>query len=164
MIHYDLLCGANHRFDGWFRDSAAFDMQAAQNLLECPVCGDLAVTRALMAPAVRRRGRSAERVAAERVVDERGADVPAPAPEQPIAVAGHKMPDQLRAALQRIRSEVERNCDYVGPEFADEAVRMHRGESEKRGIYGETTPEQAEMLAEEGIEVASIPWLPRSDG
>ena len=80
-----------------------------------------------------------------------------------MAAAG-TMPAHVRAMLQRLRSEVEKNCDYVGPAFADEARKMHRGESDKRGIYGESTPEQAESLAEEGIEVARIPWVPRADG
>jgi hypothetical protein len=73
------------------------------------------------------------------------------------------MPAHLRAMLQHIRGEVERNCDYVGPNFAEEARKIHNGESDKRGIYGETTPEQAEALADEGIEIASIPWVPLAD-
>ena len=73
------------------------------------------------------------------------------------------LPDQVRAVLQRIRAEIERTSDYVGPKFADEARRIHRGESDKRSIYGESTPEQAEALAEEGIEVARIPWVPRAE-
>jgi hypothetical protein len=74
------------------------------------------------------------------------------------------MPAQLIAMLQRMRAEVEKNCDYVGPAFAEEARRIHRGESDKRGIYGETTGDEAEALASEGIEVSSIPWVPRADG
>jgi hypothetical protein len=70
----------------------------------------------------------------------------------------------MRAMLQRMRSEVEKNCDYVGPQFAEEARKMHRGESDKRSIYGETSPEQAEALADEGIEFARVPWVPRADG
>jgi len=158
MIHYDLLCGAQHRFDGWFRDSAAFDTQAANHLLECPICGDVAVTRALMSPAVPRKGSRAR--AREELPPP---EAPTAPPDQTVAVAGPQMPAQVRAVLQRIRAEVEKNCDYVGPDFAGEAVRMHRGETEKRSIYGETTPEQAEMLADEGVEVSSIPWLPRAD-
>jgi hypothetical protein len=81
-----------------------------------------------------------------------------------MAMTGGVIPDQMRAMLQRMRAEVEKNCDYVGPEFAEEARKIHRGESDKRGIYGETTPEQAEALSEDGIEFASIPWVPRADG
>ena len=70
----------------------------------------------------------------------------------------------MLAALQRMRAEVEKNCDYVGPNFADQARAMHRGEVEAKPIYGETSDEQAETLAEEGIAVAKIPWVPRADG
>jgi hypothetical protein len=66
--------------------------------------------------------------------------------------------------LMRLRQEVERNCDYVGEDFTEEARRIHSCESERRGIYGEATNEDAEALAEEGIQVQRIPWLPRADG
>jgi hypothetical protein len=74
------------------------------------------------------------------------------------------MPDHVRAMLQRLRAEVEKNCDYVGDGFADEARRIHRGDSDRRGIYGEASPTDAEALADEGIEIAHIPWVPRADG
>lgn len=90
-------------------------------------------------------------------------EAPAPTAAEP-ATPPARMPAQVFAMLQRMRAEVEKNCDYVGPEFAEEARRMHRGESDKRGIYGETTKDQAEALADEGIEIASIPWVPRADG
>ena len=70
----------------------------------------------------------------------------------------------MRAMLQRMRSEVEKHCDYVGPQFAEEARKMHRGESDKHGIYGETSPGEAEALADEGIEFARMPWVPRAEG
>ena len=73
------------------------------------------------------------------------------------------MPAHMRAMLQRMRSEVEKNCDYVGPQFAEEARKMHRGESDKRGIYGETSEEEAQALAEEGIEFGRLPWIPRGN-
>lgn len=152
MIHYDLRCSQDHGFDGWFRDSASFEKLAARGLVECPHCGDTKVERALMRPAV------AKREAAP-------APVPQPPPPAPTAaMAGGPMPAQLRATLQRMRAEVEKHCDYVGPQFAEEARKMHRGKSERRGIYGETSAEQAESLAEEGIEFSRIPWVPRADG
>jgi len=156
MIHYDLQCSRDHAFDGWFKDSAAFDQQAASGLLACPVCGGTEVARALMAPAVARRRPPAPMPAPD----------PNPVPAaQPMAVGGEpRLPDQVRASLQRLRADVERNCDYVGPGFAEEARRIHRGESERRGIYGETTPDQAEKLADEGVQFSRIPWLPRADG
>ena len=154
MIHYQLQCSQEHGFDGWFASGDSFDAQAKRGLLECPVCGDTKVARALMAPAVPKKGRPFRAAEA----------APAEAPAQQVAVAPERLPDHVRAQLQRMRAEVEKHCDYVGEDFADEARRMHNGESEARGIYGETTPEEAEALAEDGIEVARIPWVPRADG
>ena len=156
MIHYQLRCSADHAFDGWFRDSASFDTQAQQGLVSCPACGDTRVNRALMAPRIAKGGP---------VVDPSGVPDSTLAPARIDAEkAGVAVPDHVRAMLQKLRADVERNCDYVGPGFAEEARRIHRGESGKRGIYGESTPEQAEALADEGIEVARIPWVPRADG
>lgn len=157
MIHYALRCGSGHGFDGWFRDSGAFDVQVERHLLTCPECGNTSVSRGLMAPAIPRKG-----VARQREIEPAG---PAPvAPAVPPVASATGLPDQVRAVLQRIRAEVERTSDYVGPAFAEEARRVHRGESGKRNIYGEATPEQAEALAEDGIEVAQVPWVPRADG
>jgi hypothetical protein len=162
MIHYQLRCTAEHQFDGWFRDSAAFEAQAKAGLVECPVCGGTQVERALMAPALPRKGNARRTVAAPQPQPEAAPAAP-PEGQQITTVAPPAMPAEVRAALQKLRAEVEKNCDYVGPNFADEARRIHRGESDRRGIYGETTPDQAEALADEGIEVARVPWLPRSD-
>lgn len=153
MIHYQLRCSAEHGFDGWFRDSAAFDDQAKRGLLSCPACGATDVVRALMAPAVG-RGRAAPAQV------ETAAETPVAVPQPTV---GGAMPDQVRAALQKLRSEVEKRCENVGDRFAEEARLIHSGASPARGIYGEATPEQAESLAEDGIEIAQIPWLPRSD-
>ncbi len=153
MIHYQLQCGQSHGFDGWFKDSASFEKQAKRRLIECPECGGTDVERALMAPAVAKRQSVAVAVPVE-----------APAPPAPAPVAAAQVPARMIAALQRIRAEVEKNCEYVGPDFADRARAMHRGEADAKPIYGETSEEQAESLIEEGIEVARIPWVPRADG
>ncbi len=156
MIHYTLLCAAEHSFDGWFKDSAAFDVQAERGLVACPECGSSSVTRGLMAPSIPRKGSKRQRGEVEVLP-------PAPLPP-PAETAVTGLPDQVRAVLQKIRAEVERTSDYVGPAFAEEARRIHRGDSDKRNIYGESTPEQAEALADEGIEISRIPWVPRADG
>ena len=78
------------------------------------------------------------------------------------ALARH-MPKELREALLKVRAEVEKNCEHVGDKFADEARKIHYGESDKRGIYGETSDEEAEALAEEGIEFGRLPWIPRGN-
>jgi hypothetical protein len=135
MILFALRCAADHEFEGWFRDNAMFDRQSAAGKITCPQCGDNGVTKAPMAPRVA-RSRKAEAA-------------PSPA--------------HLRKALQELRRHVETNCDYVGERFAEEARRIHYGETDPRGIYGEASPDDAAGLAEEGIEVSRIPWLPRSD-
>lgn len=157
MIYYQLRCDQAHGFDGWFKDSASFEKQAKRGLIECPECGGTNVERALMAPAL------AKREAVPVPVETPSAPVETPAAEPEKVMAG-RLPAQMLAALQRMRAEVEKHCDYVGPKFADQARAMHRGEIEPKGIYGETTDEQAESLAEEGISVAKIPWVPRADG
>ena len=159
MIHYQLRCGGGHAFDGWFRDSVAFEQQSAAGLTTCPVCGVADVKRALMAPALNKNGlgRKGRRPPAQ-------VDAPVPAPVAPPGPPEGALPDAMRAMLQKLRSEVEKQCDYVGSEFAAEARRIHAGESDRRGIYGEATPEEAERLADDGIEVSQIPWVPRADG
>jgi len=165
MIHYQLRCSQEHGFDGWFKNSAAFEQQAKLGLIECPECGGTEVERALMAPAVARR----VSVPAPVETPQPAAAAPPPA-EAPAGVpaevkmAGGRMPAQVVAVLQRIRAEVEKTCDYVGPDFADEARKIHHGETEPRSIYGEASEEEAESLADEGIEVGRIPWVPRADG
>lgn len=159
MIHYQLQCDRGHGFDGWFKDSASFEGQAERGLIACPSCNSLAVTRALMAPALGRMARHGDDQPA------RPSLPPAPQAEAPSqgAISSPVLPDQLRALLQRMRAEVEKNCDDVGTNFAEEARRIHYGEAEPRGIYGETTPSEAEALSEEGIDFGLLPWLPRSD-
>jgi hypothetical protein len=155
MIHYQLRCGRSHGFDGWFKNSASFEKQARRGLIECPECGGTDVERALMAPALAKRVSLPVPVAAP--------EPPTPVPPAEKVATG-RLPAQMLAVLQRMRAEVEKNCDYVGPNFAEQARAMHRSEAEPKSIYGEATEEQAESLAEEGIAVARIPWVPRADG
>ena len=164
MIHYTLVCSHAHEFDGWFPSSAGFDAQAARGLVECPVCGDKSVSRGLMAPAIPAKSNARPDPVAVPVCEpaETPAVVEPPAPN--VAMAGAQMPDQLRAAVQKLRAEVERNCEDVGNAFADEARRMHRGESAHRAIYGQTTEAQAEELQDEGVPIAMIPWVAPADG
>lgn len=132
MILYTLRCEAEHQFEAWFRDGAAYDAQAAAGEIACPECGNTEVAKAPMAP---------------RVARPRAEPTPA----------------QVRRMLQQVRQHVESNCDYVGDKFADEARAMHEGKSERRGIYGEASDAEHEALAEEGIEVQRIPWVPPND-
>ena len=80
-----------------------------------------------------------------------------------MAALERNMPKELREALVKVREHVEKNCEHVGDKFAEEARKIHYGESDKRGIYGETTEEEAEALTEEGIEFGRLPWVPRGN-
>lgn len=147
MIHYTLVCDKEHVFEGWFRSSDDFDTQAADGLIACPVCGSTAVTRGLMAPSVQSARAREER--------EDGAK------RQTQTVM---MPDRAQKmmleALREIRKKVTENATYVGDRFAEEARKMHYGEVEHQGIWGEATTEEASSLSEEGIEFQPLPGLP----
>jgi len=174
MIHYQLRCAGGHDFDGWFSDSAAFDMQAKAGFVECPNCGVTDVGKRLMAPAIPKKGARRRKEAAPPPVEAPAPQRSTPGPEEGGGMVSGPIPAQLVALLQRMRGEVERNCEYVGPKFAEAARRLHeqqrdssQGEgtpSQLRGIYGEATDAEAEALRDEGIDVARIPWVPRADG
>lgn len=129
MIRYDLQCEHGDTFDAWFGSMADYDKQAAAGLIECPHCGSKHVEKAPMAPAVRTsRKQEAQK-------------------ERAVAMA----------MAAKVREHIKDNFDYVGDTFADEARKMHSGETEERAIWGEVTPEQAEALAEEGVPASPLP-------
>lgn len=150
MIVYELKCSKDHVFEGWFRDAATFDRQAAAGKVACAVCGDSKIAKAPMAPRLAKRRGDAPAAA-------RG-DAPGDAPAGPLTTARAA---EAMTLLAELRKKVESECDYVGERFAEEARRIHYGETEQRGIYGEASDEQAKALDDEGIEVKKIPWLPR---
>ena len=134
MIVYSLNCSNGHAFEGWFKDSAAYDAQAVDGKLVCPVCNSHKIEKAPMAPSL------------------------------PSAVGERKStattPDEVRKMRQFVtglRKYVEENADYVGPRFPEEARKIHYGETEDRHIYGEASPEEARELIEEGVDVAPLP-------
>jgi hypothetical protein len=135
MILFSLRCASGHEFEAWFRDGDGFEAQQKAGEIACPDCGDAQVEKAVMAPRI---GHSREK---------------APA----------LSPAQMRAALVELRRQVETNCDYVGERFAEEARRIHHGEADPHGIYGEASPEDSRELAEEGISFGRIPWISPTD-
>lgn len=152
MIRFDLRCREEHGFEAWFRDNASFEAQAAGGVLECPVCGSREVEKAIMAPRIA-KGTRAPAKSTEKAADS--------GKSAPVAMGGSA--DQakaLRAALEDLRDKVEASCDYVGEGFPEEARKIHYGEAEARGIYGEASDEEAKKLAEEGVEFSRLP-LPR---
>lgn len=135
MIRYSLKCDEGHGFEAWFKGSDAFEKQAKKGLVECPVCGTSDVARDIMAPSVPKKGSVSRQHEAR----------------------AHEVAREILDAVTTIRNHVEENCDYVGDAFADEARKIHYGEAEVRGIYGEATPGEAHDLTEEGIEVFALP-------
>ena len=130
VISYSLRCRNGHEFEGWFRDSMAFDQQSHGGKLSCPHCNSMKVEKAIMAPAV--AGTKKSRKAANEA-------------------------KQMRQFMTGLRKYVRDNAEYVGPNFAEEARKIHYGETEERQIYGESTVKEAVELVEEGIDVAPLP-------
>jgi len=143
MIRYDLACEREHAFDGWFRDSEAYDAQSAAGELQCPVCGSTVIDKQLMTPGIAAK--------ANRRPEGR---VPVFSAQKEGKVA------ELIEAVRKLRRQVEENADYVGDRFAEEARKIHYNEVEPRGIYGEASLEEAKSLLEEGVEVHPLPPLP----
>lgn len=162
MIRYALECEQEHGFEAWFRSSDDFERQQAAELLSCPVCGSHAVTRALMAPAVSTSRKRAEIAAAAAVPKPATVPEAAPSPAAPMPVA---LPDPRAAALaemvRQLRRHVEENGENVGPRFPEEARKIHYGETDARGIYGQASRDEVEALLDEGIEVHALPVLPQ---
>lgn len=136
MILFDLRCAEDHEYEAWFRDSASFEAQSAAGEIICPVCGDADVVKAPMAPRLAKR---------------KSGDA---------SPAGNGMAMRV---LEEMHRHVRENCDDVGDKFAEEARKIHYGEAEKRGIYGEATNAEARELTEEGVDIHRLPQLPRQD-
>ncbi|CAG0998851.1 MAG: DUF1178 family protein [Rhizobiaceae bacterium] len=137
MIRFSLVCDKDHDFEAWFRSNDDFDTQAKRGFVECPACGSKKVGKALMAPAVS-TGRKKDQ----------------------IALAMGEAQKQALAQLKTMAEKIRENADYVGDKFAEEARKIHFGETEARGIYGEATLDEARALAEDGVEFMPIPVFP----
>lgn len=137
MIRYALTCKAGHGFDGWFRSSEDYETQSERGLLSCPACGSEEVHKALMAPAVSTRE-----------------DAPME------AVLLSEKETQLRDMIRKVRAEVTKNAENVGPRFAEVARQMHEGEIERSSVYGVASADEVRSLSEDGVEFHPLPTLP----
>jgi hypothetical protein len=137
VIRFSLACDKDHEFEAWFRSNDDFDTQMKRGFVECPACGSKKVGKALMAPSVS-TGRKKEQ----------------------IALAMGEAQKQALAQMKAMAEKVRENADYVGDKFAEEARKIHFGETEARGIYGEATLDEARSLAEDGVEFMPIPVFP----
>ncbi|MET0942428.1 MAG: DUF1178 family protein [Mesorhizobium sp.] len=137
MIRFSLICDQDHEFEAWFRNNDDFDTQQKRGLVDCPQCGSRKVGKALMTPAVS-TGRKKEKMALAISAEQRATLT------------------QMKALAEKLRE----NADYVGDKFAEEARKIHFGEADPRGIYGEATAEEARDLLEDGVEFMPIPVFP----
>ena len=161
MIKYALQCERDHRFEAWFRNSDAFDAQAAKGDLVCPLCGSTHVRKAVMAPRIAVGRAPALGEDATGLSETAVAETPTGI-QKTLGTAGRN-DAVLRQKLLELRDVVEASCSYVGSDFAEEARKIHYGEADARGIYGETSQDEAQALTEEGIAVARLPWISRGD-
>ena len=133
MIKYNLKCENNHNFDAWFSDSSNFEEQNKKNLIFCPKCNSTKIEKNIMAPNIGSKKQSYTNAL--------------------------KTEKNYEKIIKNVRKHVEKNFEYVGDKFADEARAMHYGEKEEREIYGETSVEEAVDLIEEGVNVSPIPGV-----
>ena len=158
----NLQCSQTHGFEGWFGSEDDFQSQRVRGLVACPMCGDAQIVKLPSAPRLNL-----------------GASQPAPLPNldlaSPQAGAASAVPanlsteatgepspvvlQQMQAALMHAVRQVIAHTEDVGTQFADEARKMHYGETQERGIRGQVTREESEALLDEGIEVIALPML-----
>lgn len=144
MIVFELMCSNGHRFETWFKNGAAYDAQSATGDITCPCCGDTQIAKAPMAPHVAR--------SVAKTGDRDGRDNPKQA-----------VVESVSRVVGELKRHIRETCDYVADDFPEEARRIHYGESEERGIYGEASEKEAKDLKDEGINVQRIPWFSQHD-
>jgi hypothetical protein len=138
----DLQCSHGHPFEGWFGSEDDFLDQCHRALVQCPVCGDPSVVKMLSAPRLNLSG-----------AREPEANAPPTAGAATTEVVSAPQDAAVAAAWMAAARHVIANTTDVGNRFAEEARKIHYGETEERGIRGQTTPEQARELVEEGIDI-----------
>ena len=135
MIKYNLKCQNDHEFESWFSNSQEFDKLLRKNLLECIYCSSKKIKKSIMSPMIsssRNKKDSSE-------INE--------------AFKNEKN------KLLFLRKYIENNFDYVGEDLTKKVREFYYDKKSKKGIYGTASPEEREELAEEGIDLISIPWV-----
>ena len=140
MIKYNLKCPNNHEFESWFSDSEEFDKLNKSNLLECIYCSSKKIKKSIMAPMV--SGVKSK--------------------EDNTSLINTKLSSKKNELLQ-IRNYIEKNFEFVGDKFSKKVREVYYDKKTKKTIYGTTTKEEREELAEEGIDLLSIPWVSKDN-
>jgi hypothetical protein len=157
MKVFNLACGHDHRFEGWFSSAQDYERQMGRSLIECPVCGDAEIRKLPSAPRLNLSGGQ-------------GAEPDASAPALPASSGGDApsgsgavapTSQQMQAMWMKLARQLVANTEDVGEQFAEEARRIHYQEARERGIRGVATQEEREALEDEGIQVFAFP-LPRA--
>jgi len=164
MIVFDLKCDNAHQFEAWFRSSSAYEEQLHAGFVSCPYCDSANIKKAPMAPNIAAKS---NQLKSNQQREDIPVSAPVMAPTASTHVASQKPDSKLTELVQetekmlaKVQEHVQKNCDYVGNNFAEEARKIHYGESKERGIYGESTKEETVELLEEGIDVLPLP-VPR---
>ena len=137
MIKYNLTCKCGESFESWFLSSSGFDSLRRKKLIKCIYCGSLSVKKSVMAPNLPRKSNK--------------------------VLKKTKLEKNIKKQLLDVRRYIEKNCKNVGENFTREARSIHYDKKTSQGIYGKATPEETSELLEEGIEVATIPWIDESE-
>ena len=137
MIKYNLTCKCGGSFESWFLNSSKFDYLSKKKLIKCIYCGSLSVKKSVMAPNLSSKSNKISKRA--------------------------KLERNIKKQLLDVRKYIEKNCKNVGENFTREARSIHYDKKTSQGIYGKATPEETTELLEEGIEVATIPWVDESE-
>ena len=133
MIKYNLICKCGESFESWFLSSSGFDSLCKKKLIKCIYCGSLYVKKSVMAPNLPSKSNKVFKKT--------------------------KLEKNIKKQLLDVRKYIEKNCKNVGENFTREARSIHYDKKTSQGIYGKATPEETSELLEEGIEVATIPWV-----
>ena len=141
MIKYNLKCENNHEFESWFSDSNEFDKLNKKKLLECIYCSSNKIRKSIMAPMVS------------------GIQ---PNQENGLSLLDKKLSNEKKQLL-KIREHIEKNFEFVGDKLSQKVREVYYDKRTKKSIYGTATPEEREELADEGIDLISVPWVDKDN-
>jgi hypothetical protein len=153
MILFSLVCDNGHDFESWFASNDSYDFQIENDLVSCPHCNVLRISKAVMAPSVARGKRkkgAAQQSAKDAITD---------APKQEVALIGESGAE-LRKMAQELHARILAATVDVGSEFPAEARKIHDGDAPERAIRGQASLEEARALLEEGVSILPLPILP----
>ncbi len=136
MIKYNLKCKNNHEFESWFSNSEEFDKLNKKDLLECIYCSSKKISKSIMSPRILNLNTK----------------------KQQVNLINKDIKNE-KDQLLRLRKYIEKNFDYVGKDFSKKVREVYYDKKSKKAIYGTATSKEREELAEEGIDLLSIPWI-----